>query len=209
MTNDILCIILSLLQEDWMKIADSGRFTLFASKEGCVIGAAPIEKEKVRKPRKKRFESSPLAKQVVSSEQSDQTEQQRNIQYGHHDFRTFDYPAEVPDLDENSASPYSAKYASMKADPNNPLRLDLGNKSSSTRSNRIPVNTTFGFYVAAVLLEPITLSEWERIVRSSETWEEAAVFASKKYRGFPIMALGLDFQALRGFENSPLSTDEN
>lgn len=194
-----------------MKIADSGRFTLFASKEGCVIGAAPIKKEAVRRPRKKRFESSPLAKQVVSSEQAEQDGQQKNIQYGHHDYHTFDYPADVPDLNANSASPYSAKYASMRteADPNNPLRLDKSKRTSTSTSNRIPVNTTFGFYVAAVLLEPITLSEWERIVRSSKTWEEAAVFASKKYRGFPIMALGLDFHELRGFDKSPLSTDDN
>ena len=192
-----------------MKIADSGRFTLFVSKEGCIIGAAPLDKSSRRtSKRKKRFESSPLAKQVASSEQAEQ--QSRPTDHKLSNFHTFEYPAEVPNLDYNSASPYSAKYASMKDDPNNPLRLDLENKrTSSSRFDRIPVNTTFGFYVAAVLLEPITLTEWERIIRSSDTWEEAAVFASKKFKGFPIVALGLDFHELRGFDKSPLSTDDN
>ena len=164
-----------------MKIADSGRFTLFVSKDGFVIGAAPPKEAALRR-RKDDVPSErfPLAEQVGKTSEllrersSDKAGRARRAEESLH----------VP------LERYIQKYGGLmpKYVDGRPVTL-------------LPSNTTFGYYVAAILLEPISLSEWQDIVMSSETWEEAAVCAVRGFRGFPLIADGLSREVLRGFRD--------
>lgn len=164
-----------------MKIADSGRFTLFVSKDGFVVGAAPPKETELRRRKddvpRERF---PLAKQVGKTSEllrersSVLRERSSNKTDGLH----------VP------LERYIQKYGGLtpKYVDGRPVTL-------------LPSNTTFGYYVAAILLEPISLSEWQDIVMSSDTWEEAALSAVRGFRGFPLIADGLSRDVLRGFRD--------
>ena len=171
-----------------MKIADSGRFTLFVSKDGFVVGAAPPKETELRRRKddvpRERF---PLAKQVGKTSE---LLRERSSVLRERSSAPRERSSNKTDGLHVPLERYIQKYGGLmpKYVDGRPVTL-------------LPSNTTFGYYVAAILLEPISLSEWQDIVMSSDTWEEAALSAVRGFRGFPLIADGLSRDVLRGFRD--------
>ena len=176
-----------------MKIADSGRFTLFVSKDGFVIGAAPPKETELRRRKDDvRRERFPLAEQVGKTSEllreglfrrekpPIRRRPHDRIRHEQGDEEALHVPLER----------YIQKYGDL-----------MSQHADDGSVTLLPSNTTFGYYVAAILLKPISLSEWQDIVMSSDTWEEAALSAVRGFRGFPLIADGLSRDALRGFRD--------
>lgn len=191
-----------------MKIVDGGSFTLFVSKEGLVVGVAPPKEAElgvrpdVRHKREEDVdvrsksadahrERNPLAKQVGTLPELPCIRHKPCLSpFPHTCENKRSEIADSPSSRRSIAS-YIRKYRNFAE--------EVSASSDEAVEGVLPTNTTFGYYVAAILLEPITLTEWQGIVLSSDTWEEAAIRAAESYRGFPLVADGLNVDALRGF----------
>ena len=72
----------------------------------------------------------------------------------------------------------------------------------------LPVNTSIGYFIAAILHEPTTLQVWKEVVANSATWDEASEKMVALYGGIQFQANREGIQELKESLKSELTISD-